>query len=457
MDYQNYDLEKNELLEKLDHLYEQNGYYDRHKVYLKSDGTIHEHTNRVKNLRISVNRSVEFYVSKLAVPITINHKNQNLVDAANLFLKNSNFLASLSPMLRKYSLHGNVFAKVVASEGKVYFEVIDNRNISAFKLNSRGFITEIRIDVPYIEDGMQWYYTEFWQKNDGYNGYFSTWNHQLGINADLERLGNPNVAEFLPVLGLDYCPFVQIKWKDIGYPLGVGCVAHVLDKLDEANKLSTSIDNHLLNPKIAITAPAVTNDGTGRSVPPRLGNNQKLKDNETQFIDLPNGQQATMIPMMEFDKALAVLQSLLDEIQEDCPELKYYSMKDQLSGRAIQLLLAGAIDRAKEAQGNFLQGLTRIIQIGLSLMNFWGLANNIGTYENGDFDFTLTVPQMFESSLGENATILKDLVASSMPLASSLKLLGFSDEKIAEILLDRQSEMDATNSSLGDALQPPLA
>jgi hypothetical protein len=448
-EYKNYDLEKEEILEKLDILYEGNGVYQRQRLN-------HSFTEKIRPLRDVVNRSVEFYVSKLSTSMTVSSQNPRITDAINQILVWSNFSAIKPSMVRKLSLYGNLFLKIVGGPDKVYFEVVDNHYITMFNLDSRGYINEIRIDIPLVEDGQNLIYTEYWNKTES---YYSTWKHQLGINASLDQLGTPVSSAFLEELGIDFVPFVQIKFKDIGKPFGNGSVFHALDKIDEANREATRLSDMLFRYNKPLTAVSANNvDKNGRPIPaPKLeknssGKNEDLFSEEDTVIYLPGTSTInSLVPQVNYADALSILNAQMEEIENDLPELKYYSIKDSLSGKAIKLLLAGAIDRATEAQNNFLQGLIRVNQIALTLGSYWNLFS-VGSYEAGDFDHEIIVPEMFPTSNDEQASILKDLVAAGLPLSSALRLNGFSDDQISTILKEKAEQDSQSQNQLANSL-----
>jgi hypothetical protein len=140
----------------------------------------------------------------------------------------------------------------------------------------------------------------------------------------------------------------------------------------------------------------------------------------------------------------------MEELEQDLPELKYYSLKDSdLSGKAISLLLAGAVDRANEARENLLGGLKRLDEMALTIGRFWNLfPSNIGTFENGDFDHEITVDELFSDDLNDRATTLKSLVESGVPLLFAMEQVGFTEEEIAlakeeldQVQLQRQQNL----------------
>jgi hypothetical protein len=161
---------------------------------------------------------------------------------------------------------------------------------------------------------------------------------------------------------------------------------------------------------------------------------------------------STLVPPLDYKAALDILNAMMNELEADLPELRYYSLKDsQLSGKAIKLTLAGAIDRAEEARKNFIQGLMRVNKIALTLGKFWGLFQ-VGNYENGDLDHNIISAEFFPQDDTDKATLMKELVAAGLALATALRVAGYDEDFIQQALADKQAEATASQNALADTL-----
>lgn len=461
-DDKNFELTQKALYEKLERLYENNGYYE-HNLFNHSKDIYNRvkpayiYNHHIKPLRTVVNRSVEFYVSKICQSLQVSSEFQEIIDSVNQVLTWSNFSATKAVSLRQDVLYGNLFWKVTSDGKKVYFETIDPKYISELELDNRGYIQSIRIDIPLVDEfNRDLTYTEYWNKE-----YFAVWKHSLGENATLDMLGEPIDTGWLIELGIDFIPIVQIKFKNIGDKWGTGSVFHCLDKIDEANKEASRLSDLIFRyNKNTMVVSANDKDANGRPIPaPKVKEEEDIFKENIDSILYLNGMATinSLIPNIQYDAALSILNAMMDELNNDLPELKYYSLKEgNLSGKAIRLMLAGAIDRAKEAQDNFIQGLDRVIKIALTLGNYWGIFNIQGNYENGSFDYSLLIPDLFPMDESEKSTMLKDYTASGLALATSLKLIGYDDAFIIKALEEKQSQESQTmtnaQNSLGTAL-----
>lgn len=444
--YKNHNLSQAELYNKLRGLYDSNGYYEENNY--DSNSSVFKtkphyiYRDHIKPLRTCVNRSVEFYVSKIATGIEIGSNDEKLISYIEQVLLWSNFSSNKSVSIRNEALYGNLYWKVSGSADQIYFDVIKTQSVTDLVLNSRGFIQEIRIDIPVKDDfNRNLTYTEYWSKTEG---YFATWEHSQGANAPLDTLGDPIQKGWLEELGIDFIPFVHVKFKDLGDTYGMGSVFHALDKIDEANKQASRLSDLVFRyGKPVISISSNDKDSMGRPVPaPKVDSDTDIFSKEDESILYLNGMATvnSLIPDINYGDALLILNSMVEELNEDLPELRYYSLKEGLSGKSVKALLGGAFDRAVEAQANFVGGLKRIIQMGLTLGIYWGLFTDIGKFENGDFDFEIITPEMFAVDDEQKSKMLKEYVESGLPLQNAMEVLGFSKDFIASVMKNKEGE-----------------
>ena len=446
--YKNHGLTQADLYKKLRGLYDSNGYYEK-DIYSPNSSVFkikpdYIYADYIKPLRATVNRSVEFYVSKLAKSIEIGKNDEKLIESIEQILLWSNFTANKSVAIRNEALYGNLFWKVTGSEKQVYFDVIKTEYVTDLTINSRGYIQEIRLDIP-IEDefNRNVTYTEYWSKPDG---YYATWKHTMGIDAQLDTLGDPIEKNWLISLGIDFIPFVQVQFKSLGDTYGAGSVNHALDKIDEANRQASRLSDLIFRyNKPVISVSSNDKDSLGRPVPaPKIDEDTDIFNKLDESILYLNGLASvnSLIPDINYGDALLILNASMTELTEDLPELRYYSLKEGLSGKSVKAMLGGAYDRAVEAETNFIFGLKRIIQMGLTLGVYWGIFTNIGKYKNGDYDFEIIVPEMFSVDDDQKSVMLKDYVEAGMPIESAMELLGFSRDFIDSVMLKKKGIID---------------
>jgi hypothetical protein len=394
----------------------------------------------VKPLRVTVNRSVEFYVSKiLSGELKVSTQNKSVKESIESIWKWSNFNSQKNIFSRYLALTGNLFVKVVNDDSKVWFENIDPKFVTDFSSDSRGYLQTIRIDVPITVEGKNLTNTEYWEKNEE-GGYYAIWTHTQDENAELENLGEPLDTGFLAELGIDFIPIVHVRFKDIGEKWGVGAVNHALPKIDEASRQATKLHQLFYNygePTWIVSAN--DKDAQGRPMPaPKL----KATEIKQDMIYLPGKSTLDLaIANLAYESGLNILNAQMEEINNDCPEIRFYSLKDgSLSGKAIRSLLSAAISRAEESRANMLQGIERLDSMALTIGVFSGFFAGIGTFDGNDFEHSILCSPMFPLDDDEKATTIKSLVEAGMSLKSAMRFAGLSEEQIEQAMQEKDEQ-----------------
>jgi len=441
----------------LEEYYMNNGLYDLVSQALFENAIW---TPGMKPLRNPAHRAVEFYVSKLwpgplerALPIVT--KNKKLLDAIARIWDWSNWASQKQVAARWLSNFGDLFVKVAEkSENnavtRVYLDPIKPKYVTDLDLDERGFITYIRIDVP-TEDEM---HTEVWSKARG--GY-RLFKHNRTIDTPISQLGNPTDSKSFDELGFDFIPIVHAKFQDIGETRGVGCFVHALDKIDEANRQATRLHQILFRynkPTHAVTANAM--DASGKPLPPPTltglngssadGDNPKVVTGDDEVWELPGmSKLEQMVPNVQYDAALNILNAQMDELTDDLPEILYYDLKDkgELSNVALKTLLGPAIDKVLEARGNAEAALIRADQMALSIAGVHKLNGfeGLGNFENGDLIHTFAERDVIPMSAKEKAETIQAETSAGMPLIFSMKQHGFSEEQIKDVMASEEYKL----------------
>ena len=212
-------------------LFQRTGYW-LSGVYItntSADDFSHEWQKRTRPLRNVVPRAVDFFGLKmLPGQIEIVTDDKQLKTAVEQVLTWSNFDEKKKLFLTDLALTGELFLRVGVMNDKVYFQYIPPEDVTVIDEDWRGFLQNIRIDYM-VEDekGILITHTEYWNKE-----YFAVWEGNHGRDTKIEDLTNPLFYEMLSAYGLDFCPIVHIKFKDIGRVdfRGVGCVTQSLSR-----------------------------------------------------------------------------------------------------------------------------------------------------------------------------------------------------------------------------------
>lgn len=414
-------------------------YYENNLLYESENSSSYwqnEWFEAMKPLRTPVNRSVEFFAAKLLMGTPkITSPKPAVEDAIKKFLNWSNFDGNKRAMLRKFGIQGNLFTKINLSDDgrKIFQDTIDGKTVTDFSADTRGFLDSIRIDVG---TGNGETYTEYWTVEQGFNGYVATWVHRLGKNAKLEQLGDAKSFMFLSEMGIDFIPITFTKFKDTGKQWGVSCVDHALVKIDEVNREATNLAERVFQNK-AFWIVETGRDQDGIALPPpdfpTISEEGAKKLGNMVVVKVPGANAKLAVPDYAWTEFLAIVKSQEEELEKDMPELRYYTIREnELSGIAIRTLLAGALDRAKEAEENFIKSQVRADTMALTMGRFYGIfPSGIGNFEAGDFEHSLQfeeiIPTVSQSEKIASLVSMKDL---DLPTTVKMQIAGFSPEEI---------------------------
>lgn len=437
--------------------YDYNNLYEAlYALYNNDDAIVPDDTTR--RLRTVVNRSVEFYASKM-IPgkefkvLTGDDETENteLQEAIEQVIKDSNLANNKAPMIRGFSLYGDSFIRVRGDKEKTYLEDISPFYVTDFSEDSRNFITYLRIDIPVLdENDMPANYTEEWDVD---TQTLKTWQGQTTRTTPIKELGSPKEVMAFSELGIDFIPVVHTKFRDNGDPRGQGCVYHALDKIYEANRVATRLHDLLFAfGEPVFIASANSTDAQGRPLPPprvdTSASNSPVPSSPTvtgvlgqifgRFISLPGMATInSLIPPIDYADALAILNAQMEELEKDLPELRWYALspteQSAMSGAALRTLLGAAVDRANEARNNFLASLSRAFEMALTIGIYNGVfPSSLGTFDSGDFDHELQVDSAWGESVSDKADVMKKLTDGGMPAKSAMRLAGFTEAEVAE-------------------------
>jgi len=436
----------------LEAYYMSNGLYDAIQAYMGENDIW---TPGMQSIYNPAHRAVEFHVSHLwPGPLDrafrIISDNQKAKDAIMQVWKWSNWESKKQLAARWYAEFGTMFIKVAINKTKtqVRQQVIKSRFVTDFECDSSDFITYIRIDVQKtrlnkVGQPESYYRTEVWDKA---KNYYRVYEHRYTRNTPLSQLGNPVEDIQISKFGINFIPIVHAKFKDIGEPRGLGVFTHVLDKIDEANRIATRLHEIAFRFNRAyIGVSANDKDASGRPLPaPRLVD----KDNNpiTSADDLSRDQSMVllpgmakmemMVPNINFAGHLAELTDQMDEIKQDLPELRYFDIRQpsNISTDTMRMMLSGAIDRVIDARGSAYSALIRANEIALTLGKANGIKgfSDIGEYEDGAFAHAFAEQEVLSLTQKERAEGVKISVDSGMDILFAMKQHGYSEAEIKE-------------------------
>lgn len=420
-------------------------YYENNSLYMKEDAFAFQldvWKENIRGLRTCVNRAVEFHAAKVCSGKPgIVAGSASIERAVRDVLKWSAFEQNKRKWIRQDAKYGNLFLKLIKTDRRIYIEDIEPSVVTDFEEDGRGNLLWIRIDVPITEDGQDMYYTEYWTVDGAYT---SVWKHTGNSTTSLQDLGTPTFSTFFSVWGIDFIPIVHVKFIEDSDKWGRGVADHAILKIDDANRQATRVAELMFRYNkgmIGMTSVAMAGDSRP-TPPPVIENPTKPKNNVTStdttdldVITLPSNVEIKDLSVkLDYVSAINLLKETMSELEQDLPEIRYYALKDsQLSGKAIGFLLAGAIDRAEEAQSAFVAAMIKLLSMALTVGKFTKLFDISGSYENGAFDVSLSFASIQPTSTDtEKAATLKTLTDSNVPLNVAMKIAGYEAGIITE-------------------------
>lgn len=432
--------------------YDNNDLYERVKTALEQRLGLDTH---LLNIRNPAHQVVEFYVSALwrgplEDALTI-EASEAVANAVRQVWNWSNWATRKQVAARWLARDGNLFIKVAQSERqRVYFQLIDALYVTEFDTDERDNLTYMRLDIPQLpeDDKRPQWHTEVWSKGDN---WYAWWIQDKGPGEAVDKLGEPE--ETVPLeskFGIDFIPFVHAKHIDTGSQIGKAAAEFGLDDIDEANRKATRLSKQLFRHNdVTWAIESSFTDPSGRIIPPpQIGDTRNADKSHSDdgkvvnlggdnMVRLPSGWSLrSMVPQLQYDAALAVLQDDMKELERNLPEMTYFRLKQEgeLSGIAIRLKLSELISRAEEVQGNAVAALIKANKMALTLGQLAGLEgfdkDAINTYDKGGFDHTITPPEVLPISRTERAAALAPLLGN-LPATLAMTLVGYSNADIA--------------------------
>lgn len=438
----------------LDAYYRNNALYDAATIALRN---ISSGGEPIKALRNPANRVVEFYACTIwpgdlpaALPIVANNKRIN-EPIAQLW-QWSNWAENKQVAIRQLATSGDLFIKIATrDDGRPYMQNIAAKYVSMLEVDERGFVTQIRIDIPIAPAPgsiLQRTHTELWTLDE-----LKIWEHSQG-DAPVDNLGAPLSTTALAEFGIDFVPIAMGKFRDVGDLHGVGAFVHALDKIDETNRSTSKLNSMLFKHNKALWALLSSAlDANGRPLPGAkvTGSDGKTEINIAELerdamITLPGGADLKpLVPDIKYSDALSVLNSNFDEIRSDLPEMLYWDLVDNISrdasGASVRMRLRPAISRAEEARGNAERCLVRAHQMALTIGQAKGVWRGLGTYEAGDFAHTFAERDVLKTEQADviaNERSMWDAAKAAQGvgagLDTSLPRLGWSQADVDKVI-----------------------
>jgi hypothetical protein len=363
--------------------------------------------------------------------------------------------------------HGDLFLRVAQPPERdaVYLERVRPQYVTDVRCE-RGYVKEIRLDLP-LADGEAYprpssapaedrWHTEHWEKG---SGLYRLWVHRYGPDTALSDLGAPVEVLPLEAFGVDFVPFVQAKFEDTGGDRGSSCFEAGLDKFDEINRKATRHSQLMFNhnhPDWKLHRAGA--DATGRPVPaPKIDADDSgtIAIGDERLFKVPAGWDLDqMVAHLDYAAYQAAIEGEEAAIAADFPEMIWSRLggATELSGRALEKLLAPAVARCLRARTAADRALQRAHMMALSVgaaSGIDGFAFGAGAYEAGALAHTFKPRPVLprdgvdhaeeEKAEAETDTLLKAL---GIPLEMILERRGWSAQDIAKIVAEAEKRAE---------------
>jgi hypothetical protein len=174
------------------------------------------------------------------------------------------------------------------------------------------------------------------------------------------------------------------------------------------------------------------------------------KKDELPAIFGPEGSQPyPMVQNIDIAAAGANIDRMLQEIERDMPELALHRLRDSgnLTAPGVRTAYTDALNKAKEAQGNYDDGYIRAQQMAVSIGGYRGYEGfesfNLESYDNGDLQFYVKPRPVIGDSLSKQERITAFTSMGSAPLPIQrlmLRELDVDETEIEEIIAEQQAD-----------------
>lgn len=349
---------------------------------------------------------------------------------------------------------GDVFLKVVdrPSAAKVYIQVCWPGDFTACEWDDFGALKACTIEQSTTDSaGRQYSYKEIIEHPDAWGGNytrFQTFRDGKPWGYD----GQPAVWE----VPYDFVPVVHIPFVDAGSDWGVTGFVKTRPKIDAANALASQLADQIGK---AVNTPLLAFGLAQTSL--TVAPNQDGVPIIYIPSPLPESRIEPLITDINLADALAILNSQIDAITDDLPELRLSeAMRSGLSGEALGRAFSDVMAQVQAVRTNHDSGLVRAQQMALTIAGLSGYAPEfagfgLDSYQAGVLDHHIgarpVLPRTSDEELGElekRWRLVKDISADgAIPIETALrevlrwgddKLAAFGQQKAAAILLEQE-------------------
>jgi hypothetical protein len=448
-----------------------------------------QHYNLYRDIRLIYNpvrRLVEFYAAQI-YPGVLSIDGKKLPDGVPLAIPFAadtpqELLAAIGQVWQwsNWQSRKNVLIRWGGALGSGLAEIVDNlerRKVSITPIWP-GFVSHIDLDE---EGNIQAYHLQY-MAQDEESGRTYTYRKEVTKDAfryfkDDEPFSYNGRPATVPN-PYTFVPAVWCKHIDTGGIQGSPAIAGSLGKIDHLNSLASHVDDQIHKvigaPMVLWTSTNVRNMFNTHKRGVSEDDPVPTADQEGMLIlkGSPDGHVDSLAGNLSLADASARIDSIMTEIEEDHPELKFYRelrSMSQVTGPAAQRLVGDVTSRISEAAANYDQASIRLFQMVVTIGGMransgaWGtltrqqkkfLPFDLTSYERGELDMEimpreLLKPTRMEIGL-ENESMWRGVSfahQAGVPAEFVLREAGWTEDKIA-MLTQAQQQMIAAQASV---------
>lgn len=442
--------------------YYHNAAYYHNVVYrdITRSATTHRYKmglyKHIRGIYNPVGRLVDLYVAKVyggaldmesaergAIPLA--QANDALRAAIVQVWKWSNWQTAKSLFIRYGAMMGDAVIKVVddRSRQQVRLEVVHPSKVAEVERDVMGNVKLVRLEYERTDPDTGEAYT-YREEIDKEN--FRTFRNNEPFAFFEDKGGNP-VASWPNEYG--FVPMVIASHKEFGLQWGACAFHNSLGKIDELNDAAS-----LLNDQVRKTvSPVWYLAGVAKRSDTSVSDGGN-KDKIPALYGPEGSQPYPMVMPLPIEDAIGNIRELLAELERDMPELSLHRLREggNLTAPGVRTAYGDAIDRIKEARGQYDSALVRAQQMAVAIggyNRYDGFAGfNLQSYERGQLEHYIAERPVIDDALSLSERV-EFLLASQSPKSAVWDILDITEEQQGKWRAELDAERDRFNERLG--------
>ena len=388
----------------------------------------------------------------LQFPSDIITDRPDLVLASLQVLNWGNWQAMRTVYVREAAIVGTAFVEMVddLERRKVYPEIVPIERLSAVTLDATGNVKAYELS---------------YQARDPDTGHAYAYRKTVDSDEIVEYRDRTVTRRDDNPYG--FVPAALVKHRNTGSAFGAPAIAGVIPKIEEINRLATSVHNYIGK----LQKQPVVFYGRDAPVPvTKAGaSDADAVGADTESVAWlhstdANGKVVNMMQPVPIDGAGIRIDKLMEEIEADLPELtldrELRSMQN-VTGPGADRMLGDVRGRFDEVQANADAGTIKLIQMGVAIGGWrlsrgdWGPRSQVTrqqakfdgfdleSFQRGDLDVSLIPRPLIPSTEQERLLALqlrKEVAGLSDDAAR--RALGYDDDEIAQLNTEVAAQTD---------------